>query len=309
MKKNYFKSFMAGIVHEFEKENRHSSAHVYKSTENAFTTYIEVKRIQEFTFNAQLLKGFESYLIEKRLSWNTVSTYMRMLRATYNRAVEKGIMKYVPYLFKGVYTGVQSKVKRALPPQAMAKFMDSRTLETYPESKWFVLMFLLRGIPFVDLAHLRKCDLNGGVITYHRHKTNRELVVSIPEEARDIIRRSLDTTSSPYLFPILNGTIRNGKDAYKNYQSTLRKFNYRIEKIGREIGIDVKLSSYTARHTWATTAYYQNLGTGIICNALGHSSIKVTEAYLKPFDNERLSKANGKVISYIKGYSSCEVTW
>lgn len=300
---------MDNIIYKFETENRYSSAHVYKSTQNAFTAFIDTRRIQEFTFNAQLLKGFEDYLIEKRLSWNTVSTYMRMLRATYNRAVIKGLAKYVPYLFKGVYTGVQSKTKRALPPEAMAKFMDAQTLETHPESKWFALMFLLRGIPFIDLAHLRKCDFNGEVITYHRHKTNKELVVSIPKEAEEIIRRSLDTTSSPYLFPILDGTIKTGKEAHKNYQSALRKFNYQIGKTGREIGIDVKLSSYAARHTWATTAYYQNLGTGIICNALGHSSIKVTEAYLKPFDNENLNKANGKIISYIKGCLRSTVTW
>ena len=307
MKKNDLNNFMDGIIREFEREERYSSAHVYQSTRNAFNSFIESKSLHNFKLNAELLKGFENHLLERQLSWNTVSTYMRMLRATYNRAVEKGIMKYVPYLFKGVYTGVQSKVKRALPPQAMAKFMDSRTLETHPESKWFVLMFLLRGIPFVDLAHLRKCDLNGGVITYHRHKTQKELSVSIPEEAMDIIRRNLDKTSSPYLFPILNG-ILNGKDAYKNYQSELRKLNYQLSTLSKEIGKGVKISSYAARHTWATTAYHQKTPMGLISNALGHSSIKVTEAYLKPFDNNELNRVNQEIISYIKGYSVNAVT-
>lgn len=308
MQKNEFKQFMDKIIHEFEKEERHSSAHVYQSTRNSFLKFIEHKRIKEFRMSVELLKGYENHLREKQLSWNTISTYMRMLRATHNRAVEQGRAKDVPHLFKGVYTGVKSQTKRALPPQLMAKLMEEETLNRFPQSKWFVLMFLLRGIPFVDLAHLRKCDFSGEVITYHRHKTGKELSVNVPEEAMDIIRRNLDNTKSLYLFPILDGEIRNGKEAYKNYQSELRKFNYRLGLLSKEIGEGIKLSSYAARHTWATTAYHQKMPMGIISCALGHSSVKVTEAYLKPFENSELISMNMKVISYIKGYSGSGVT-
>lgn len=298
---------MDNIIREFESEERHSSAHVYRSTGKSFFTFIEAKRIQNFQLGANLLKGYEDYLIDKQLSWNTVSTYMRMLRATYNRAVEKGLMQYIPGLFKGVYTGVQSQTKRALPPHVMAKLIDKETLREFPEGEWFALMFLLRGIPFVDLAHLRKCDFSGGVITYHRHKTRKGLSVSIPDEAMEIIRRKMDKTSSPYLFPILDGAT-SGKEAYKNYQSALRKFNYRLGEIAKKMELGVKLSSYVARHTWATTAYHQRMPIGIISGALGHSSIKVTEAYLKPFDNSELGNANLRIISYIKGSSKTAVT-
>lgn len=299
--------FMDGIIREFERKNRHSSAHVYQSAANAFFRFIETNRLQHYHFNAELLKGFETYLIDKQLSWNTVSTYMRMLRATYNRAVEKGLVKYIPYLFKGVYTGVQSKTKRALEPEVMARLMREETLKVYPESQWLVLMFLLRGIPFIDLAHLRKCDFSGGTITYHRHKTQKELTVSIPAEAMSIIHRNMDKTSSLYLFPIL-GRTGNGKEAYNNYQSALRRFNYRLDKIAKKMELGVKLSSYVARHTWATTAYHKRLPIGIISSALGHSSIKVTESYLKPFNNDELAKVNIEIISYIKDYMGNVVT-
>ena len=300
---------MDNIIQNLEKGEQHSSAHVYRSARNAFCRFMEAKRSDSFHLNPELLKGFETYLLEKQLRLNTVSTYMRMLRATYNRAVDKGVARYVPNLFKGVYTGVQSKTKRALPPEVMAKLMEEQTMKEHPEYKWFVLMFLLRGIPFIDLAHLRKCDFNGSMITYHRHKTKKELNVSIPDEAMSIILRSLDTTSSPYLFPILDGNIRNGKEAYKNYQSELRKFNYRLSTLSKELGNGIKLSSYTARHTWATTAYHQKMPIGIISCALGHSSIKVTEAYLKPFGNSELSEANRVIISYVKGCLGSTVTW
>lgn len=307
MKKNDLKKFMDNIIHDFEKEGRYSSAHVYQSAGNAFCRYIETRRLQKCHLCQELLKGFENHLLEKQLSWNTISTYMRMLRATYNRAVENRMARYIPNLFKGVYTGVQAKTKRALPPDVMAKFMNERTLKEHPESKWFALMFLLRGIPFVDLAHLRKCDFRGGMITYHRHKTQKELNVFIPEEAMDIIRKNMDKTSSPYLFPILKSET-SGKDAYKNYQSELRKFNYRLGVIAKKMELGMKLSSYAARHTWATTAYHRKTPIGMISSALGHSSIKVTEAYLKPFDNNELEKVNSMIISYIKGYSKSGVT-
>ena len=189
----------------------------------------------------------------------------------------------------------------------MARLIHRDTLKAFPEGEWFALMFLLRGIPFVDLAHLRKCDFGGGVITYHRHKTRKELTVSVPDEAMEIIRRKMDKTSSPYLFPILDGAA-SGKEAYKNYQSALRKLNHRLSEIAKKMELDVKLSSYVARHTWATTAYHQRLPIGIISGALGHSSIKVTESYLKPFDNNELGNANLRIISYIKGSVESTVT-
>lgn len=307
MKKNDLKRFMDNIIRELEKEQRYSSAHVYRSTGNVFCTFIETKGLSNRKLSAELLKEFETFLLNRQLSWNTISTYMRMLRATYNRAVERGVAKYIPKLFKGVYTGVQSKTKRALSPEVMAKLMDEKNMRNYPVSRWFTLMFLLRGMPFVDLAHLRKCDFNGRAITYHRHKTRKELTVSIPDEAMNIILQNMDKTSSPYLFPILHETV-NGEEEYKKYQSELRKFNYRLNILSKEMGNGVKLSSYTPRHTWATTAYYQKMGVGVICNALGHSSVKVTESYLKPFDNEALNKANLEVISYIKSYSGSSIT-
>lgn len=87
---------------------------------------------------------------------------------------------------------------------------------------------------------------------------------------------------------------------YRRYQSVLRSFNLRLKLLGCMLGLPSRLSSYTARHTWATTAFHTNCSVGIISNALGHSSVKVTETYLKPFDDGELDKANRKIIAYVK---------
>ena len=101
-------------------------------------------------------------------------------------------------------------------------------------------------------------------------------------------------SSSPYLFPLLNS--REGtKEAYHEYQLALRNFNRQLMLLGEMLGLGDKLSSYTARHTWATTAYYCEIHPGVISEA-----ITVTETYLKPFRNKKIDEANKKVVDFIK---------
>ena len=154
----------------------------------------------------------------------------------------------------------------------------------------FVLMFLLRGLPFVDLAYLRKSDLRDNVIIYRRRKTGRPLSVTLTPEALELLKKYMNRDShSPYLFPLLKSG-EGTKEAYREYQLALRSFNQQLTLLGKVLGLNDRLSSYTARHTWATTAYYCEIHPGIISEAMGHSSIKVTETYLKPFRNRFIFK-------------------
>ena len=209
-------------------------------------------------------------------------------------------------MFRSVYTGTRADRKRALDtediqkvftklPQSSAVTSDMRRTQ-----ELFVLMFLLRGLPFVDLAYLRKSDLHDNVITYRRRKTGRPLSVTLTPEAMAILKRYMNRdTSSPYLFQLLNS--REGtKEAYHEYQLALRNFNRQLMLLGEMLGLGDKLSSYTARHTWATTAYYCEIHPGVISEAMGHSSITVTETYLKPFRNKKIDEANKKVVDFIK---------
>ena len=131
----------------------------------------------------------------------------------------------------------------------------------------------------------------------------------IPKEAIKLIEKFKNMNyDSIYLFPILdkknaakeqslkNGKIKKDKELYMNYLRVLRNFNLKLEKIATLLLPDAKLSSYTPRHTWATLAFHAGVNIGIICKALGHSSIKVTETYLKPFENEKVDIANDELI-------------
>ena len=299
-------AFMKQVAVGLQMEGNFGTAHVYRSSLNAIIAY-HGKR--DFAFDEVIpewLKGFEIYLRSRGCSWNTVSTYLRTFRAVYNRAVDCRGAVYVPHLFRSVYTGTRADRKRALDTEDIQKVFTKLpqspavTSDIRRAQELFVLMFLLRGLPFVDLAYLRKSDLRDNVITYRRRKTGRPLSVTLTSEAMAILKRYMDRdSSSPYLFPLLNS--REGtKEVYHEYQLALRNFNRQLMLLGEMLGLGDKLSSYTARHTWATTAYYCEIHPGVISEAMGHSSITVTETYLKPFQNKKIDEANKKVVDFIK---------
>ena len=299
-------SFFKKVADGLRAEGNFGTAHVYRSTLNIVTTFHGSRYLDFHQVNPEWLKDFEVYLRSRGSSWNTVSTYLRVLRAVYNRAVDLRKAEYIPHLFRSVYTGTRADRMRALEDEDMRKvFSRLSKSSTIPSDlrrtkELFILMFLLRGMPFVDLAYLRKSDLRDNVITYRRRKTGRSLSVTLTPEAMILIKKYMNRdSSSPYLFSFLKS--REGtKEAYREYQLALRSFNQRLMLLGELLGLGDKLSSYTARHTWATTAYYCEIHPGIISEAMGHSSITVTETYLKPFQDKKIDEANKQVLDFVK---------
>ena len=304
-------AFMKQVADGLQMEGNFGTAHVYRSSLNAIIAY---HGKGDFTFNEvtpEWIKGFEIHLRGRGCSWNTVSAYLRTFRAVYNRAVDCRGAVYVPHLFRSVYTGTRADRKRALDtediqkvftklPQSSAVTSDMRRTQ-----ELFVLMFLLRGLPFVDLAYLRKSDLHDNVITYRRRKTGRPLSVTLTPEAMAILKRYMNRdTSSPYLFPLLNS--REGtKEAYHEYQLALRNFNRQLMLLGEMLGLGDKLSSYTARHSWATIALNKvGIDKYTVHSALNHvdEAMKVTDIYIeRDFISQK--QANAKVVKYVFGRS------
>ena len=306
MKEITLQEMLSTIIGELRENGRWGTAHIYQSTLNVFSAFNNYRDLHLRKLNPVVLKRFEMHLRQRDCSWNTVSTYLRTFRAVYNRAVDLRKAPYVPHLFRSVYTGTRADHKRALGDEDMKKVFAklSRTsgvpLAVYQAQELFILMFSLRGMPFVDLAYLRKSDLRDNVITYRRRKTGRPLSVTLTPEAMILVKKYMNRDpSSPYLFPLLKS--REGtKEAYREYQLALRSFNQQLMLLGELLGLSDKLSSYTARHTWATTAYYCEIHPGIISEAMGHSSITVTETYLKPFRNKKIDEANKQVLDFVK---------
>lgn len=249
MKKVFLTQFMERLIEVLTREQRDGTAHVYQSTLNRLRSFMEGREITFHQLTPEWLMRFEKKLLADQLTWNTISTYMRTLRSVYNQAVECEIAPYIPRLFNKVYTGVDSKVKRAVRPETMRKLMLEETALDAQQAfgrDMFVLLFLFRGMSFVDLAYLRRCDLQGNVITYHRHKTGRRLSIAVTKEAMEIIRRNENPDpQSPFLFPIIE---HPGRNEYRQYTNKLRTLNYRLMQVARTL----KLRSVLVRMWLAT---------------------------------------------------------
>ena len=329
-------SYMQAVIEQLEADKKRSAVHTYTYALKSVTEFYGGEGTPmpvDEVFTPGRLKEYEEWMkLEgarrrstekeemgkkngeaKGLSLNTISTYMRNLKAVYNRLADEKVLAYNPKLFDDVYTKVESQTKRALEAEQMNTLLHA-DMEELPKSvqcalAYFLLMFLFRGMPFIDLAHLRKKDVKGKCIVYSRHKTGRQMTVRIPKEAAGLMEEFKNKNAgSIYLFPILdgeseeeeqdrkNGKVKKDKDLYKDYLRALRNFNLKLGRIAALLLPGVKLSSYTPRHTWATLAFHAGVSIGIICKALGHSSIKVTETYLKPFENEKVDAANDELI-------------
>lgn len=293
---------------QHQRNEKWSTASLYKYVLKSVNAFTQNAPLDYESVTAEWLKSFESHLRAAGCKWNTVSTYIRVIRTAYNRAVEQGSTPLRPYIFNKVYVGVEADKENALEPDEMAILLtiskegsDKLTKSELKTLRSFVLMFYLRGMPYVDLSFLKKSELRGNLITYRRRKTGSYMVVEVEEEASELIRMlTSDDPNSPYLFPIIHHP-DGSEEAFKDYRFAIRNFNRRLSHISRKLQLHHRLSSYTARHTWATMAFYCEISPGIISQAMGHSSIKITETYLKPFQNRIIHQANKQVINFVLG--------
>ena len=306
--KNGFSRCGELYIGRLQKEGRFSTAHVYKNALLSFTTFCGTFNVSFRQVTRGRLRCYGQYLYECGLKPNTVSTYMRMLRSIYNRGVESGSAPYVHRLFHDVYTGVDIRQKKALPVTELHKLLyeDPKSERLRRTQTIAALMFQFCGMSFADLAHLEKSSLDSNVLRYNRIKTKTPMSVEVLDTAKEMINqlRSNQVTPSDcpdYLFDILSGDKkRKDEGAYREYQSALRKFNNRLKDLARVLHLNSPVSSYTLRHSWATTAKYRGVPIEMISESLGHKSIKTTQIYLKGFGLRERTEVNRKNLSYVR---------
>lgn len=163
----------------------------------------------------------------------------------------------------------------------------------------FILSYYLRGIPFIDLAYLRKTDIHDNVLCYHRSKTGRVLSITLEPWMWEIIERyRCENPDSPYLLRIIRnpGSIPEER---RQYESALRLYNKHLYRLSLLLGLEVRLTSYVARHTWATLAYNEDIPVAKISAGLSHASEEITHTYLRSFSTEQLAVVNLQMAALI----------
>jgi integrase len=283
---------MQNKIQELKDKNKINTARKYAAALRRFSVYRNLTDIPLEDLTTKELKLFEDHLLRRGVVMNTVSFYMRILRAVYNKAIiEEIIPPGKP--FATVYTGVARTKKRAIDEKIIRQL---QLLQFKPNLAFardmFLLSFYTRGMSFIDMANLKKDSIINGVIVYRRKKTGQQILVGLEPCMGEIIKRYAKMTKgSDYLLPLL---YQDG-EAIK-YEAALRNQNQRLKKISKQLGLSKHLTTYVSRHTWATIARSKGISLPIISEGMGHTSEQTTRIYLSSLDHRIIDRANRKII-------------
>lgn len=274
--------FFTKQIQKLKNDNRRGTARNYNKTLKSLKAFM---KNTDSTFNIvteQFVESYNTFLIQRGVVRNTISFYMRIFRSVYNKAVTQKIVEQT-FPFKNVYTGVDKTRKRAVTETVISQLLSidlkkSKALQFARDL--FIFSFYTRGMAFVDIVFLKKSNIQNGYITYVRHKTGQELTIKIETKLQNIINR-YEKKDSPYVFPILN--TEDGNKAYSQYEIALNYYNRQLKRLSNFLEPNINLSSYTPRHTWATTARNKNVPLSIISAGMGHSSERTYNPQIEMF--------------------------
>ncbi len=277
--------------------HRHRAAESYKTTLNSFMRFREGRDIALSEIDADLLQEYEAWLKFHEVALNTISFYMRTLRAMYNRALDRELIKDRKP-FKYVFIGIDKTTKRALPVDAIKK-ISNLDLSCEPKLEFardvFLFSLYTRGMSFVDIAYLRKKDVVGDVLTYRRRKTNQQLNIKWERCMQEIVTRH--PSDNDYILPIITDM---QSDSRVQYQCKMNKINIYLKEVARRVEITTPLTTYVARHSWASIAKSSNIPISVISQGMGHSKESTTQIYLASLDSAVVDKANKKILKLFK---------
>lgn len=269
-----------------------STVRNYRNSYNTFHEFCKGKDIPINGVDENLISAFESYLIEKGTSRNTVALHCRNLKSVWNTAQKENVIPPCPNPFRNVCTHIGKTEKRAIKEKYIHK-LENLNEEKAPgldlARDLFLICYYLRGMAFIDLAHLTPANIKGRYLVYKRRKTGQEIKIQLLPLMLKIIRK-YQKPGQYYLFPILT----NQNASWKEYDSALRLQNKRLRVIGAQIG--VHLSTYVARHSWASIAKEKGISEDVISECMGHTSLHTTRIYIAQLSNTRQDDANRTVI-------------
>lgn len=261
------------------------TAGVYRGTLTRLKEFCpNLNKIHFEDINVRWITDFHIFVAKYAPAINSQRNHLRVLRTLFNYAIDNEITDNYP--FKRIKIHSEPTRKRALTLEQMRSFIAFPTNEKCEKYKmFFILIFLLRGINIVDLLRLK--SVNGDRIEYRRSKTKKTYSIKVEPEAYEIIERLKG--KAHLLYPL---------DETDNYKTFSKHLNEEIKKIGAQIQNFPDITSYWARHTWATIAASLDIPKETIAAGLGHSGNTVTDIYID-FDMRKVDDANRRIIDWV----------
>ena len=289
-------SFWHNVIAQLKQLGKIRTSETYTATLNSFMASREEQDVPLDGISSDMMLLFEAHLKARGVRMNTISFYMRIFRAVYNRAVEKGLTAQ-NYPFRHVYTGVDKTVKRAIPIKAIKalKELDLSMNQALDFARdMFMFSFYTRGMSFVDMAYLKKTDIRHGILTYRRRKTGQELSIKWEKCMEDIIAKYPENKTD-FLLPI----IKEEGNERRQYDNALHLVNYRLKELSTMLKLQRPLTMYVARHSWASAAKAKNVPLSVISEGMGHDSEATTQIYLASLETSVVDKANKMILGLL----------
>ncbi|MEZ5059716.1 MAG: site-specific integrase [Saprospiraceae bacterium] len=292
--------FIDELCQDFNSKGKAGTSNTYRDTRNALLKFTSGKKNLYFTdIDYTFLDKFETHLFSRGCTGGGISVYMRTLKAIINKAIKQGYLDNNLYPFRSSinrngYSPEHLKSKaspRALSLEDIEKFKNFESSQ-YPHLQFshtlFLFSYYARGMNFKDMAQLKWSDLYDNKIHYTRDKTGAFFSIGISENIKSIFEGF--QKDSPYIFPILSDFHKTPIQIKNRLKKCLRKFNSDLKEIAETLDISTNVTSYVARHTFANTLKKNKANIGLISQAMGHSDIKITNAYLKNFEDSELDE-------------------
>ena len=292
--KRTVEDYFLTYIQNLKNENRLRYAGMYEISYNSFIKFAKHLDIPFSDIDVGWLKRYEAWGKAQNLSISTISTRLRHLRAVFNLALLEHAIKSDCYPFHNYKV---SKLNKATAKRALSKDDIRRIMEYKGKSQMeclaidiFTFSYLCAGINFIDMAKLKYSNIQENQLVYNREKTKKLIITPLQERAKQIIEKYNDRKSA-FVFPILSNFHKTDVQVANRLHKVLANLNKHLKAIGVKLKLPIPLTTYVARHSFATVLKRAGVSTSIISESLGHSSEKITQVYLDSFDKEQMNTA------------------
>jgi site-specific recombinase XerD len=303
-------SYYDMYIAEVKAEDRINTAESYTYSKKSLQEFCNCKKLDFDRITASFLEKYEKAMLKKGSSITTIGIYLRCLRTIVNMAIKKGIATHYPFgKEKSLYTIKNPPARKiALTTKELVLVFNYDAFETNAENYFVDLWkfsYLCCGMNVKDMCNLKYSNIVRDKIYYKREKTKRsnyngkEIVIPVSKEIRAILDKwgQKPNEANNFVFPVLKKNLTPEHFEAKTKQVTKQILTY-INRIGKKVGIDVRIYTYTARHSYATHLMRHGAPTMFISKQLGHSNMKTTAAYLENFEERQIDKWQSKVTDF-----------
>ncbi|WP_287922635.1 site-specific integrase [Alistipes sp. UBA6068] len=287
-------------IERLESLGKINSATKHKYALQVLDGYKSVKTALE-AIDLDYLKGLELYLRQRGNKDNSIATRFAIFKAIYNKAVKEGkvAVKQNPFTLFQVGSLWAKTRKRAIDKDDIQRLIDLEITEGHKTEyrrlarNLFLFSYFTAGMNFGDIARLRYKDIVKGRVNYSRHKTQKLLSFQLVPNAMQILEKyGTVGHGEDYIFPILNRHEHTTpQQIFNRLHKVLRKINRELKVLGEMIGLEMPLTTYVARHTYATVLKRSGVSVALISESLGHSDLSTTQIYLDSFENSQIDAA------------------